>query len=392
MRRSPWMTACVVMTLAGAAYGQSPAPAKPASTPSQPPTGSQPKRPEEVPSFKPGQIDLRPKFRAGQTIRYVFEQNALNQIKPVDSGGGEEATEQKQSNRIGLVMKVIESGEQGATIQVVYETIKVSLDSNGEKAEFDSTKPKPAALAPKTTQPKPAPGRPAPPGSPSKTPTQTDPDEMPGIPDALKRMADLDMSGILTQMVGPMVGTTITVKTDAKGAITSVTGGEGLSGGMGGMGGLGGMMGGGGGGGGLLPSPTQMANWLVAGIGGPGNSGFARVGETWTNNDTLSGTPVGAFRMVTTHTLRSVSAGMANVGFVGRVEAPSENGEPGGGGGGGGGLAQVQNAAYSGTYAWDTRAGALSEMGTDMKVSMDAGMGGSKMRMTSQSQVKVKRQ
>ena len=32
-------------------------------------------------------------------------------------------------------------------------------------------------------------------------------------------------------------------------------------------------------GGALVPSPSAVASWLVSGLGGPGNKGFARVGD-----------------------------------------------------------------------------------------------------------------
>jgi hypothetical protein len=175
-----------------------------------------------------------------------------------------------------------------------------------------------------------------------------------------------------------MVGTTITVKTDRNGGITSVSGGDGLGGAMGGLGLPGG--------GGLVPSPSQMANWLVAGIGGPGNRGFARVGESWTNSDSLSGTPVGAFAMKTTHTLKSAGGGAANLAFVGHIEPPSEGGQPDASAG------QVKSAAYSGAYVWDTGAGALRDMTSTMSVTLDGGVMGAKARMSSDTRVHVRRE
>jgi hypothetical protein len=377
---------------AGLSLAQTPAVPTPSNVPKQsPPTGgSGPATGPEV-AVPTGAVDLRPKFRTGQVIKYVFDQAAKSSVKSQDPSDTMLDQDQKQAQRLRLSMKVVQAGDDGATIQVVYDSIKVTLTTPDGVAEYDSTKP--------TTKPnsKPIGGQPAPssktpaksqpftrPGSPATSPNAT-PTTNPGGADPLKDIADMDMNGMLGLMVGPMVGTTITVKTDRTGAITSVTGGEALGGSMGGAAGLGGM---GGMGGSLVPSPSAVANWLVSGLGGPGNKGYARVGESWTNNDSLSGTPVGAFSMKTTHTLKSASGGSANVAFVGGIEPTSSSAAPGGGGG----IGQVQSASYTGSYVWDTRSGALAEMGTDMRVVLDASAAGTKVRMTSETQVKVRRQ
>jgi hypothetical protein len=344
-----------------------PAPTTPPSETTQPSTLPPTTRRPEEPST--GTVDLRPKFKAGQQIRYVFDQVAKNQIKSSDPSDNSMDQDQEQTERIGLVMKVVEAGDDGATIQVVYESIKVTLKTPDGPAEYDSTKPKPTAKSPSPT---PSTKSPTKPGTPTiKSPSTT---PAPGGSDPLKDIADLDTSGMLGLIVGPMVGSVITVKTDKNGAVTSVSGGEALGGGMGLPGG-----------GGMVPNPTQMANWLVAGVGGPNNSGRAKVGESWTDNDSLAGTPVGSFKMVTKNTLESATGGAARVSFTGHIEPASEGAAPGTSAG------QVQSAAYTGKYVWDTRGGALSEMSTNMSVTMDGGVMGAKGRLSSDTRVQVKR-
>lgn len=362
-----------MVLICGMAAGASLAQTSPASAPANAPKQT----PEPGAAAPAGTIDLRPKFRTGQLIRYIFDQTARNTVKSQDPNDTTLDQDQKQTQRLGFVMKVVQAGDEGATIQVVYESIKVTLDTPEGVAEYDSTKPKakPASAPPATKQP---PARSTPGAQPPAAPTQPVPSA-----DPLKDIGDMDMNGSLALIVGPMVGTTITVKTDRAGAITSVSGGDALGGGIGGLGGAGAM---GGMGGSLVPSPSAVANWLVAGLGGPGNKGYARVGETWTNNDALSGTPVGSFNMKTTHTLKSASGGSANLSFVGGIEPASQGGAPGVG------IGQVQSANYTGSYVWDTRSGALAEMGTDMKVVLDVAAAGTKARMSSQTQVKVRRQ
>ena len=362
MPSNTWMTpvAAILTAAAGCATALAEPPA--------------PNFPKQTAPASPGEVDLRPKFKTGQQTRYSFDQTAKSSVKSDDADDAT-AQEQMQTEHITLLLNVVESGSAGSTIQVVYESIKVRLTTPDGPAEYDSTKPatkKPAPVQAPATSPSRTPNRPvAPTTPPPTTPTKPSPNL-----DPLKQIADMDTSGMLGLIVGPMVGATITVKTDNSGAITSVSGGESLGGAIPGLGGMGAA---------LVPSPTAVANWLVAGLGGPGNKGVAHVGETWTNNDALSGTPVGSFNMNTKHTLKSMSNGTANLSFIGGIEPASQGTTPGG-------LAQVQSAAYTGTYAWDTRAGSLAEMNTEMRVVLEGGLMGAKSRMSSQTQVKVRRQ
>lgn len=367
-----------------------PASPAPPRAPARPDPGTDRPTPDR-PVTTGGTVDLRPRFTKGQELRYVLEQDSLNKLKSAGGGGLEDAGvggDQKLNQRLVLVMRVVDSAEAGATIQVVYESIRVRMTTPQGSGEFDSARPAGAPKAPATSPLSPAPpGRPgvptpAKPGKPTRPTAPADPDDplanppklptgLPtGVPGGPGAGGDLDEA--LAQMVGPMVGQTVTVKTDHNGVITGVSGGEGLGGG-GGLGGMGAT---------LVPPPSAIANWLVAGAAG--SKGSARVGETWTNNDSLAGTPVGSFRMVTQHTLQSAFGGLANARFSGHIEKASEGGPMG--------LAQVKDSRYSGTYAWDTRAGALKEMSTDLSVAMDANLGGTPAEMTAQSRLRVTRQ
>lgn len=375
MRRA-WSTcACstvCVLAVCGTALAQ-------AGNPTMPDMAKPPARDPEV---RPGLVDLRPKFKKGQEIRYVLEQNSRNQVRGPDPKDETFNQDQKLTQRIGLVMRVVEAGDEGATIQVVYDSIKITMDTGDDSATFDSSAPKtkpsatPSQPPPGTTPTSPSktqPGqRPASP-SPGTTTPEKDTAPAPGLP-GLDGLADLDLSGMLARIIGPMVGTVVTVKTDAKGAITSVTGGDALGGGLGGLGGMGGA---------LVPNPTQTANWVVSGMAG--GSGLVRVGQSWTNSDALAGTPVGAFRMSTTHTLQSHAGGNASVMFKGNIMPGSESPATTGG-------VQIQGAAYGGNYQWDTRAGSLRELSTDMRVEMAGGASLMNLKMKSETQMKVRRQ
>jgi hypothetical protein len=390
-----------LLAAAGAALGQAGTPdftePKPA-TPKAPIRPPEPGAPADPRGAVPGMVDLRPRFTKGQELRYVLEQDAVNSLKtagkpaqdaePIDQ-------DQKLTQRIGLVMRVVDSGPEGSTLQVVYDSIRVRMVTPEGTAEFDSAKgrattpaspssptatpggPTPGGRAPatspgsrplgpgsapRTTPPPAAPAKPGLPGTPAPTP--------PSRADA----PDPDMSDLLAQIVGPMVGQTVTVKVDPAGNVTSVSGGEGLGGGLPGLGGAGGSM---------MPAPSSVANWLVGGVSG--TKGQARVGESWTDSSSLAGTPIGGFRMTTTSTLQSANGGVASVRFTGHLEGASENGGPLG-------PVQMKDSGYSGTYQWDTRAGALRELTSDLNVAMDASLAGTAAEMRSRTRMKVTRQ
>lgn len=343
------------LVLSGAAFGQAgdpfrkPQPQPGAGDRDTPPLRS---KPQTAPEGQGQLVDLRPKFKKGQELRYVMEVDGKNKI--VSKSNEDLNQDQTMSQRIGLVMRVKEAGDDGATLEVVYESIRVVMDTPDGKAEFDSAK---AKKKPDASKPKP--GQPA--GAPA------------GGGNAL--------DDLLAQIIGPMVGTRLEVKTDKNGAITSVTGGEALSGGA-----IEGLLGGTAGGpGGMVPSGKSAANWLTGGI--PGSDGRVRIGQTWTNTDDLGSTPAGAFKMVTTHTLKSHAGGLAMVMFNGRAEgAQSESGGPLGG------MIKLKGAGYRGQYQWDTGAGALREMNSEMTTEMTGKIGEDEVTMTGSTTTRVKKQ
>lgn len=338
-------------------------PKDPARAPAASPDGAKPDekatppaRPTE-PGAEQGLVDLRPKFKKGQELRYVLEVDGKNKI--VSKGNADLNQDQTNTQRIVLVMRVKEAGDEGATIEVEYESMRVVMDTPDGKAEFDSTKVKK-----NPNQTKPGQGKPG----------QTNP----GTPPAGSGNA---MDDMLAQIIGPMVGTKLEVKTDRNGAITSVSGGEMLGGGA-----IEGLLGGSAGsGGGMVPSGKSTSNWLVGGI--PGSNGLVKVGQTWTNTDNLGSTPMGGFKMVTTHTLKSASGKNATVMFNGRAEGSDSDGN-----GALGGLVKFKGGGYRGQYQWDTGAGCLREMNSEMTTEMGGKIGEDEVTMTSSTTTRVKKQ
>ncbi len=313
---------------------------------------------EPPPSVDSEQVDLRPRFVPGQAMRYEMSINSRSQLssKELPEMDGKQAM--KQTLRLSL--RVLEAGSDGATLEMIYDAAKVSYESDEMSAEYDSANPPPARPGTGTT----------PAGNRSPDP-----------------LADPDASKLLESLVKGMVGAKLLLKTDSAGNITSVTGDGGLSimsksfmASVGGSGlpGLGGGAGAGGAGG--SPSPSETAKWL---IGGLRPSGMARVGETWTNIDSLGGTPLGEFQMRTEHTLATHRAGIAAVKFSGKATATSA-GSPSPTG------FQLDHMTNDGTYQWDTRRGMLLRMDADMRVGISASLTGILLKSDSVTTVSVK--
>lgn len=387
-RRIAWLLACCSLALGAGASVALAQGGGSGGIQNIPDTSTRPAQPAQ--SAVPGVVDLRPKFRAGQSSRYVYEQTAKNKARGPDPSDDTLNTDSELSQRIALVMRTTRADAEGSTVELVYESVRVTYKAGDDEATFDSSKPQKApapASAPPTNTPsspspaakpgKPTPTKPATPAAPAKqtpgTPAkQPTPEPAPADP-----LAALDLDAMLETMLRPMVGSKVTVELDRNGAITKVSGGQAPGGMLPSTGGLPGL-----GGAGFMPDPKQVADWLVSGAAG--SNGTVRVGQTWTNSDALGSTPVGPMRMHTTHTLRSALNGVAQVAFVGNVEGGgTDAGMPMG--------VQITNAAYAGTYQWDTRAGSLSTMHADMRVEMLGGPNLLNLKLNSETQVRVSR-
>jgi hypothetical protein len=315
-----------------------------------------PPPPEKKETASGGGVDLRPKFRKGEDARFKLEMTSTNRTKtggastpaaptpskptpgrrgpqkpPAPVTGDDAApsqTENVMKQEIGLRLHVTEAQpEGGAVVELVYESLKLSVQSDGVLSDFDSTKP------------------------PSKN-NADDP---------------------IAAMLKPMVGSVIKLKVDKDGNITDVSGGNGLV-----PSALLGDLGGGSGGG----DAKSMFGSLFSIKKG---NGRARIGEKWTDVDVMESSPIGNFKMTTENTLKSAAGGKATVDFTGTMAPDSE------GGAGNQGLVQVKEAKYDGRYVWDTERGMLDHMDSHQNVVMDAKVGEGGTSMKSETTVKVTR-
>jgi hypothetical protein len=119
------------------------------------------------------EVDLRPKFRAGQQLRYTMEMT--NSSRPTQKG--QPSLSSKAEFGLSLKTKAV-GADGGATVDLVFDRVKISTQTPEEKFEFDSSKP-----------PK----------------------------------GDDDIIGLMLQ---PLVGSTLTLTVDSAGNISAINGGE----------------------------------------------------------------------------------------------------------------------------------------------------------------------
>jgi hypothetical protein len=288
-----------------------------------------------------GDIDLRPKWERGQAIRYRMTQDSTSAMPDMADAKKTTSVRNRQTVDFTLRVKDVNKETGVATVDMVYDALKIKLDGAGFDIDFDSSKSKPAA-----TPKAPAPGK----GKPSANPADADPMET--IKQLQEGLAGLDPAKLIGEQFQKMVGTTLTLTIDKSGVITNVAGGSELD-----PTGLLGQMG--------AAAPGSNAPQAGGGLFGPittadgGYTGLVRVGQKWTHTDSMSVGPLGAMRMLTEHTLRSAGRGTAEVAFAGRIDPQSAAGNA---------SAQLKSATQSGSYTWDTAKGQLLRMNMEQRV------------------------
>lgn len=285
------------------------------------------KAPAEQPGDK-GTVDLRPRWERGQTIRYRMAQTSTSQVPDPQDPKNPTKITNKQDIQFSLRVKDINAETGVATVDMVYDSLKIKLDGSGIVIDFDSTKPQPT--------------------KPATPPASTDP---------LVALKGLELDKMINDQLRKMVGTTLTLTIDRSGQITSISGGSELDP-TGMLGALGGQ--------GAGPAGAPQTGGSLFGPLPPANSnysGLVRVGQRWSHADELAVGPLGAMKMITEHTLRSASAGTAQVVFTGRIDPASAASNA---------QAQIKASSHSGRYTWDTAKGQLVSLNMDQKVVQQA--------------------
>lgn len=238
-------------------------------------------------------VDLRPKFITGHELRYRMSVHSVGSTSipgledtpadvpakktlPKNPGAAKPPApgtepDQEMTQAVDVRFRVVDAyAEGGATVEMIYDAIKLTTKGPLGDTAFDSTKP------------------------------------------AAK---DGDDPG--AAYLRKIVGTTLTLRVDRDGNITDIKGGDALL-----PAGLGDAASS------LVSGPGVQQTWGPIFTGRKG-SGEASIGEKWTTTDTLNVSPIGAFTITTESVLASARAGNAEVDFKGRIEPARESSRPG---------------------------------------------------------------
>ena len=331
------------------------------------------------------EVDLRPKFVPGSsstvvmTIRSTTRVRPSGSVTPAPAPGAKpepDSSTQQSDQEITFTEKVVDwNPETGGTVQLVYDRVKLKITSDaiGEVTADTATLPggtpanKPKAFDPFESQ---VPPEPRSPGSPAVKP-----------PPAPKKDAiDQAIEDAVKPNLSDVAGTVLTLKVDALGNITSVTGGERLA--------VGGLFGPGL----ALPNSTDGLKGLFGPIrpqatpGKPGpKPGFSKVGDKWTTASEVVLGPTGPLNIKTDHELKSVRNGEAQITFKGKVESQSRGQTPGTGGAP---MVRIPAATYRGSYTWDAKAGQLKKMESEQHTEAESPLGS----IESESTMRIERQ
>ncbi|MBL8762422.1 MAG: hypothetical protein JNL50_14095 [Phycisphaerae bacterium] len=301
------------------------------------------------------EVDLRPRFEAGRVVRYTLEQSSTTKTSADRDKTKNTASQMDQA--IWLAMRTMDVDESGvATVEVTYERVKLSIDADDFKGSYDTDQAAKDAgpAAPGTKPPSKTPATPPRPATPpSQSPEERENAEM------------------LASVVAPMLSAKLLLKIDPAGNILSATGGSELS--PTSMLGIDGLK--------SLPSRSN------AGLLGPiftakKSSGRARIGESWTSDDTLDASVLGSMKMRTTHTLRSASGGAASIDVSGLIDKSSEAKS---------GPLQIKDSSFAGRYRWDTERGQLESMDLNQSINMEISIEGLVLSSSHKARTKLTR-
>jgi hypothetical protein len=84
-----------------------------------------------------GEVNLRPKFKEGQQVRFALDMDITNQI-----GAGDESINSTVKQQLGLTLKVKQVAANGAaTLDLVYDSLVFNSEGPTGSVTFDSSKP-----------------------------------------------------------------------------------------------------------------------------------------------------------------------------------------------------------------------------------------------------------
>lgn len=298
------------------------------------------------------EVDLRPRFKEGEELRYVMtlENEGLTEIAEM------EPSRQKSWQQIEFRMKTISSdAEKGSVVELIYDTLKVNVEAGETKIQYDSTKKNQPASRKSNQKPVVKPSR-------SKDPAE----------DLLMDDPTADPSESFLEALAPVVGTKLTLNVAPDGAITAVEGGSGLSSAL-----ISKYAG-------PITDPQGVKDLFGPIFSVRAAKASATVGEKWQHIDRMDLSMLGSLRLTTDHHLKSFSGGRATVDFKGKIEMDSE-------GAGAPQAFKITDTRYEGSYIWNTELGALETMQQVQEFSLGGGTPEAALKLRNNGKVKIER-
>lgn len=219
-------------------------------------------------------VTIKPKFEKGQEYRFRVQVDRTDTNKLMNApapASAEPGTEEQKPQPIAVtsraaldteqVLRVVETAEAGATLELEIASIKANVEIPAGKFAYDSTKPE----------------------------------------------DDKDRDNIALQTYKPIVGVKFTLKTDADGAVTDITGNSEYQG----LGSMAAYLQ-------LLTGTENLRSRLNMMLVARRGDGVAKIGDTWSNVETTPFRQINAnFEVLMNSTLRSVADGTASVDTTG---------------------------------------------------------------------------
>lgn len=334
----------------------------------------EPVHPASTPAHAPGEVDLRPKFKVGDELKYVMtlENNGSTEMPPL------EPSKQTSRQQIEFRLKTVSADpEKGSTVELIYDSMKLHLEAGDQKLDYDSKNPSKGSTPGSSSKPsvkggqpsKKAPAQRGKQGQPGGgSPAPEDPAEI-GLGDDPAELS----AAALESALKPIVGAKMTLKVAPDGTITEVTGGQELAGALASKYA------------GPIADPQGVKDLLSSIFTTRSVKLFAKSGDTWQNVDRIDLSMLGKLRLTTNYTLKGTAGGRATIDFRGSMDLDTEGGldaQP----------VKLTDTRYEGSYLWDTNSGTLETLSQTQAFTLGGDVGGTNVKIKSSGTTKIERQ
>lgn len=263
-------------------------------------------------------INLRPNWKEGETVAFNMKTSSTLNMRANQVGLD---TKQVTKQDIGMTLRVLQvRPEGGAEVELTFDHVAVEIEQVAGTAKYDSRNPDP-----------------------------TSPLSMP---------------------LSPLLTMKLKLTFDSDGRLTMIRGNDAAQSGVGGQ---------------ILLSiaGTETIGRRVGFLTSPRRGvSTAKVGDSWTTDDTLSGDAFGEMKMVMTHTVKSFNDPMADIDIEGTLEIVSDQSSN---------PLTIEKADIDGAYDWDSELGMLKHLETTQDLLITGAVRGTDATVTTKQVTVINR-